>query len=72
MEVSLRDFRRNITLEFDEAGQLVIAYNIYRCWPSEYQAMPELDAGTRQCRRDPEPGAPERGLGARCRRRSAG
>jgi len=45
MEVSLRGFRRNITLDFyNEAGQLVMAYNIYRCWPSEYQALPELDA----------------------------
>ena len=45
MEVSLKDFRKNITLEvYNEAGQLAIAYNIYRCWPSEYQALPDLDA----------------------------
>lgn len=44
-EVSLADFRKNITLEFyNEAGQLAIAYHIYRCWVSEYQALPELDA----------------------------
>ena len=44
-EVSLANFRKNIYLEFyNEAGQLVIAYNIYRCWVSEYQAMPDLDA----------------------------
>lgn len=44
-EVSLKDFRRDIALEFyNEAGQLVIGYNIYRCWPSEYVALPELDA----------------------------
>jgi phage tail-like protein len=44
-EVSLADFRKNIYLEvYNEAGQLVIAYQIYRCWPSEYHAMPELDA----------------------------
>lgn len=44
-EVSLRDFRKDITLEFyNEAGQLAIAYHIYRCWVSEYQALPELDA----------------------------
>ena len=44
-QVSLEDFRKDITLElYNEAGQLVIAYNIYRCWVSEYQAMPELDA----------------------------
>ena len=44
-EVSLADFRKNIYLEFyNEAGQLVIAYKIYRCWVSEYQALPDLDA----------------------------
>ena len=44
-QVSLANFRKNIYLEFyNEAGQLVIAYKIYRCWVSEYQAMPDLDA----------------------------
>ena len=44
-EVSLKDFRKNIILEFyNEAGQLAIAYKIYRCWVSEYRALPELDA----------------------------
>jgi phage tail-like protein len=44
-EVSLKDFRKNIYLEiYNEAGQLVIAYKIYRCWVSEYQALPQLDA----------------------------
>lgn len=44
-EVSLLDFRRDISLDFfDEAGQVVLTYNIYRCWPSEYTALPELDA----------------------------
>jgi phage tail-like protein len=44
-EVSLSDFRKDILLDFfNEAGQLVIAYKIYRCWVSEYQALPELDA----------------------------
>lgn len=44
-EVSLRDFRKDIILEvYNEAGQLVLAYKIYRCWVSEYQALPELDA----------------------------
>ena len=27
-----------------EAGQLAIAYKVYRCWVSEYQALPDLDA----------------------------
>ena len=44
-EVSLDDFRRNIRIEmYNEAGQLVLAYNVKRCWVSEYQALPELDA----------------------------
>ena len=29
---------------YNEAGQKVLAYKIYRCWVSEYQALPELDA----------------------------
>jgi phage tail-like protein len=44
-ESSLADFRKDIRLEvYNEAGQLVLAYNIYRCWVSEYVAMPDLDA----------------------------
>ena len=44
-EVSVANFRKDIYLEFyNEAGQLVIAYKIFRCWVSEYQAMPDLDA----------------------------
>lgn len=44
-ESSLRDFRKDIIIEmYNEAGQLAIAYRIYRCWVSEYQAMPELDS----------------------------
>lgn len=44
-EVSLKDFRKDIILEvMNEAGQVAIAYRIYRCWVSEFTAMPELDA----------------------------
>ena len=44
-EASLRDFRKDIVLELiNEAGQVVVAYRIYRCWPSEFTALPELDA----------------------------
>ena len=46
-EVSLRDFRKDITIElYNEAGQLVIAYVVHRCWVSEFQALPDLDANT--------------------------
>ncbi len=44
-EVSLASFRKDIIIEFyNEAGQLAISYKIYRCWVSEYQALPDLDA----------------------------
>jgi phage tail-like protein len=44
-EVSTKDFRKDIILEMlDEAGQLAIAYKIYRCWVSEYQVLLDLDA----------------------------
>lgn len=44
-EVSLANFRKDIYLEiYNEAGQLEMAYKIYRCWVSEYQATPEFDA----------------------------
>jgi len=46
-EVSLRDFRRDVTVElYNEAGQLVIAYHVFRCWVSEYTALPQLDASS--------------------------
>ena len=48
-EVSLRDFRKDVTIKFyNEAGQLVISYNVHRCWVSEYQALPELDASANE------------------------
>jgi phage tail-like protein len=44
-EVSLKDFRKDIILEvYNEAGQLALAYKIFRCWVSEFQALPDLDA----------------------------
>jgi phage tail-like protein len=44
-EVSLKDFRKDILLEvYNEAGQLVITYKIFRCWVSEFQALADLDA----------------------------
>ncbi|MBZ5684087.1 MAG: phage tail protein [Acidobacteriia bacterium] len=45
VEVSLKDFRKDISIEmYNEAGQKVIAYNVFRCWVSEYQSLPDLDA----------------------------
>ncbi|GAA4191202.1 phage tail protein [Microbacterium oryzae] len=44
-EVSLKDFRKDIILEvYNEAGQLAIAYKVFRCWVSEFQPVGELDA----------------------------
>jgi len=44
-EVSLKDFRKELILEiYNEAGQTAIAYKIHRCWVSEFQALPDLDA----------------------------
>jgi phage tail-like protein len=44
-EMSLKDFRKDITIKLlNEAGQVVIAYKVYRCWVSEFQAMADLDA----------------------------
>jgi len=41
----LKDFRKNITIELlNEQGMVVKVYNVYNCWVSEYQAMPELDS----------------------------
>jgi phage tail-like protein len=44
-EVSLKDFRKDIIIElYNEAGQLVMAFKVYRCWPSEYVALGDLVA----------------------------
>ena len=44
-EMSLADFRKDIIIDlFNEAGQKVISYRVFRCWVSEYQALPDLDA----------------------------
>ncbi len=44
-EVSLKDFRKDVIIEvYNEAGQLAISYHVYRCWVSEFQAVPDLDA----------------------------
>ena len=46
-EVSLADFRKHIVIQvMNEAGQVAIAYKVFNCWVSEFQALPELDANT--------------------------
>ena len=45
VEVSLKDFRKDLIIEvYNEAGQVVIAYKVYRAWVSEFQAQADLDA----------------------------
>lgn len=44
-EVSLKDFRKDLIIEvYNEAGQLALAYKVFRCWVSEFKALPDLDA----------------------------
>ena len=44
-EVSLKDFRKDVLIDvYNEAGQLALAYKVFRCWVSEYQSLPDLDA----------------------------
>lgn len=44
-EMSLANFRKDLIIEmYNEAGQLVIAYKVFRAWVSEFQALPELDS----------------------------
>ena len=43
--LSLKDFRKEILIELlNEQGVIAKAYKVFRCWVSEYQALPELDA----------------------------
>ncbi len=64
VEVSLKDFRKDIIIEvYNDAGQLVIAYKVYRCWvPS---SRPSRFGRQRQCGRHPAHQAGERRLGGR-------
>lgn len=44
--MSLKNFRKDIVIELlNEAGVTAIAYKVYRCWVSEYTALPDLNAG---------------------------
>ena len=49
----LADFRKDVVIElYNEAGQKVLAYKVYRCWVSEYDALPELDRSRQGSRVD--------------------
>ena len=44
-EVSLSNFRKDLIIDlYNEAGQLVLSYKVFRAWVSEFQALPDLDA----------------------------
>ncbi len=45
--ISLKDFRKDIIVNvLNLQGNVAISYKVFRCWVSEYQSLPELDAGT--------------------------
>ncbi|QDU65022.1 ABC transporter transmembrane domain-containing protein [Engelhardtia mirabilis] len=47
-EGSLKDFRKDVLIElYNEAGQKVLAYKVYRCWASGFTASPELGASAK-------------------------
>ena len=44
-ETSLKDFRKDLIIElYNEAGQVVLAYRVFRAWVSDFQANADLDA----------------------------
>lgn len=46
--MSLKTYRKDIVIELlNLQGTVVKAYKVYRCWVSEYQALPDLDANAR-------------------------
>ena len=43
--ISLKNFRKDLIIDFlDEQGVIAKSYKVYRCWVSEYTALPDLDA----------------------------
>ena len=43
--VSLRNFRKDIVISvYNLSGQKVLSWRVFRCWVSEYQPLPEMDA----------------------------
>lgn len=45
--IVLKDFRKDLVITlFNMEGNPAISYKVYDAWVSEYQALPDLDAGT--------------------------
>lgn len=43
--MSLMNYRKDVRIELlNHQGVVVMAFVVYRCWVSEYQALPELEA----------------------------
>lgn len=43
--MDLAEFRKDIRIElYNEAGVIVMAWQVYRCWPSDYTPLAGLDA----------------------------
>jgi len=44
---SLKNLRQEVRIDFlNEERQVVLRFNVHRCWVSDYQALPDLDGGT--------------------------
>ncbi|WP_374569185.1 phage tail protein [Ideonella sp.] len=45
--MSLKNFRKDIVINvLNLQGKVALSYKIFRAWVSDYQALPDLDAGT--------------------------
>lgn len=45
--MSLKNFRKDIVINvLNLQGQVAISYKVFRAWVSDYQALPDLDAGS--------------------------
>jgi len=41
----LRNFRKDMRINLlNQQGTIVLSYMVFRCWVSEYQPLPELNA----------------------------
>ena len=39
------NFRKDVIIDvFNESGERILSYTLFRCWVSEYQALPDLDS----------------------------
>ncbi|MBU6325622.1 MAG: phage tail protein [Bacteroidetes bacterium] len=52
-EISLKSFRKDIEISLlNEAGQVVMSFKVYRCWPSFYEPLANLDGNGRDVMRE--------------------